>query len=111
MADSMLFCAGITCETPNDPADGTVYSISEHSDGSRSIPYGTEVTFSCNDGYGLVGSKTITCQSVEDSMYGALNPVPPTCQSKLACACMNKACNWSKLVNSTQFGPLVHFCI
>ena len=81
--NSIIICfAGIKCATPDGPVNGAVSSMTERSDDMGNIPYGTEVTFYCDIGYGLVGSKTITCHNDGRNVDGVLDPIPPTCQRK-----------------------------
>ena len=52
-----------------------------------SINYNTGVTYSCNTGYQLSGTATLTCQA-----NGNLSAAKPTCNSKL------KYCQFKLLV-------------
>ena len=64
----------VSCNVPSTPSNG------QHNYSRRS--YGDRVTFSCNSGYLLTGSSSMTCQS-----NGHWSGTQPSCVSK-----------WSELV-------------
>ena len=76
------YFSGIKCKVPEDPVNGAVFSITEEPDEMGNIPYRTKVTYSCDAGYDLSGSKSSICEGGGSSATGVLNPPPPTCESE-----------------------------
>ena len=52
---SVIICTGITCDRLKDPANGDVTLTG--------IKVGSTATYTCDEGYLLVGEDTRTCQS------------------------------------------------
>ena len=61
----------VDCSSPPTLTTGQV-------DTSSGTTFGSTVTYTCNTGYTLTGSSSLTCGS-----DGNWSPVSPTCESKL----------------------------
>ena len=73
---------------------GAVLYSDTDSDGN--IPFSEVTTFSCMDGYGLVGARTSTCD--EDGgtpPSGVFSPIPPTCEREYLLYHTSLTVKWS----------------
>ena len=68
----IYFCTAL-CPDPVDPVNGMV-TFTRNS-------INDTATYSCNMGFELVGSSTVTCTQV-DVNSAAFSPVPPVCRRK-----------------------------
>lgn len=66
----------ITCEEPFKPKNGEVFS--------RRRTFGTSVSFTCNPGYNLVGSRELQCTG-----EGEWSGMEPTCEGEPHCSKTN----------------------
>ena len=68
----LFFCIAL-CPDPVDPINGMMTFTGNSVDDTA--------TYSCNTGFELVGSATLTCTQVNVSS-AAFSPVPPVCRRK-----------------------------
>ena len=66
--------AAITCPALSAPANGNAPSCTDSNN------YGSVCTFTCNAGFGIVGSSTSTCDGDGSSTTGSFNSTAPTCE-------------------------------
>ena len=66
----------VTCPSLSDPVNGSVSCTNGNASGSK-------CTYSCDDGYSLVGESELTCNDDKDldSDVGEWNAVSPVCAS------------------------------
>ncbi|XP_066289116.1 P-selectin-like [Branchiostoma lanceolatum] len=69
-SESLPTCQAVQCATPMAPENGALSP-----EGADSFDYKDEVTFSCNPGYDLEGSSSVTCQA-DNEWSGPI----PTCK-------------------------------
>ena len=79
---------GVTCGFPGKPTNGVVSS------GSSSHVYGTRVTYSCNTGWTLQGSRDNVCQN-----NGQWRSSVPTCKRTYTLHLL-EIWNWAQSVNT-----------
>eukprot|EP00117_Sycon_ciliatum_P039828 scpid16353/ scgid29370/ CUB and sushi domain-containing protein 3; CUB and sushi multiple domains protein 3 len=85
-------CQPVTCPDPGTPANGA------RDNSGSTFEFGTSVTYSCNAGYVLEGTETITC-----SASGAFSGVAPTCRA-IDCGSLVNPDNGAVTVSSTTYG-------
>ncbi len=68
------------CPALNDSMNGQV----DYGDGGISaqflIPFGTMATFTCVNGFALIGNSSRTCTGDGSSTTGAFSGIDPTCE-------------------------------
>ncbi len=76
---TILFIAAITCPALDFPDNG---NISYYNDAIASGEYAfsTIASFSCVDGFGIVGTAASSCVLDSSSGTGIFKPSPPTCE-------------------------------
>ena len=90
--------AVIDCGDAGTPGDG-------RRAGSTSTTFGSEVTYSCNDGFALRGSETRECQS-SGSWSGSL----PSCE-RVDCGDPGRVTNGDRVLGLTTFrSQVVYYC-
>lgn len=75
--------AAVTCDAP---------ALIQHGSSNLSSPTitsGSSVTFSCNDGYVLVGLRSLTCTA-----EGTFDGRPPRCEGKGSCDALTSKAAW-----------------
>lgn len=71
----------IFCSSLSAPSNGGI-SVSSGTYGV-SLGVGAIATFSCNTGYGLIGSARRTCETVSEQSVGTWSGSQPFCQGKI----------------------------
>lgn len=78
----------ITCPPVDDSEVGFVLEYDMDPDESGNYPFGTEATFMCITGYGIVDSSMTVCDGDGSSVIEEFNPSAPPCQRKTLKFCI-----------------------
>ena len=80
--NSFIFLLAITCAAVTDSLNG-VEMYSMVADNQGNYPVGTEITVTCDNGFGRNGVETRTCVGDGSSSIGSFDGKSPTCEREL----------------------------
>ncbi|XP_006834263.1 PREDICTED: membrane cofactor protein [Chrysochloris asiatica] len=66
-------CTRKSCPNPGEPKNGQVIHV------NKTLEFGSQVEFACNEGYRLIGQKTIYCELLETNQVDWSNSNLPVC--------------------------------
>ncbi|NXC72057.1 C4BPA protein, partial [Anhinga anhinga] len=72
--NNVPICASIYCSPPAKIENG------QFSNGDRDFTFGMSVTYSCNEGFALIGDATIHCTVTDDNVKGIWSGPVPECK-------------------------------
>ena len=68
------YTTAITCPALSTPVNGNAPNCTDSNN------FNSTCTFTCSDGFGIVGSSTLTCGGDGSSTTGTYNTNSPTCE-------------------------------
>ena len=81
-SDYLVFSTAIVCDLLPEIENGEISYSPPPGDGDLTVGVDNVATYSCNRGYGLIGTEMRTCEDVGAGITGEFSNTEPSCERK-----------------------------